>query len=57
MRTHNANLEMNAIPARHLRANETSRHVMTCHDMSQICHMRHIIMTDDQTIKKIILLM
>ena len=28
------------------------REPMKHHDMSQACHMRHIIMPDDQTIKK-----
>ena len=45
----NANLKLepktNAIDARCLQANETSRHAKTC-------HMRHIFMPGDQTIKK-----
>ena len=30
----------------------SQRNIMTCHDMSQTCHMRHIIMPDDQIIIK-----
>ena len=40
------NLKMNMITTRHSQGNETSRHVKTC-------HMRHIFMPGDQTIKKI----
>ena len=35
---------MNTIVVRHLQANETSQHIKTC-------HMRHIFMPGDQTIK------
>ena len=37
--------KMNAIAMRYLQANETSQHIKTC-------HMRHIFMPIDQTIKK-----
>ena len=30
----------------------SQRNITTCHDMSETCHMRHIITPDDQTIKK-----
>ena len=39
------NPEMNTTTARHLQANETSRHVKTC-------HVRHIFMPVNETIKK-----
>ena len=30
----------------------SQQNIMTCQDMSQTCHMRHICMPIDQTIKK-----
>ena len=45
MQNQNMNPETNAIATRCLQANETSQHVKTC-------HMRHIFMPIDETIKK-----
>ena len=44
MQTLNVNPEMNAIAVRHSQANKTSQHIKTC-------HMRHIFVPVDQTIK------
>ena len=43
--TVNSNPKMNVTTRRHSRANETSRHIMTC-------HVRHIFLPIDETIKK-----
>ena len=48
--TRNASLNMNMTTARHLFV--TQQNITTRHDMSQTCHIRHIVMPDDQIIKK-----
>ena len=35
----------------------SQQNITTRHNMSQTCHMRHIVMLDDQTIKKILVLL
>ena len=50
MRTCNVNLKMNATVARCF---ASKQNIMTCHNMSQTCHMRHICMSGNQIIKKL----
>ena len=55
MQTQNVNANMKREPKNEHDCHKTSasqRNITTRHDMSQKCHMRHIIMPDNQIIKK-----
>ena len=54
MQTRNMNANMNPKPKSEHDCRKTSvsqQNIMTRHNMSHTCHMRHIIMPDDQTTK------
>ena len=55
MQTRNVNANMKREPKRERNCRKTSasqRNITTRHNMSHTCNMRHIIMPDDQIIKK-----
>ena len=56
MRTQNVNANLKCEPKNECNYHEmfmSQQNIMTHHDMSHTCHMRHICMPGDQTIKKL----